>query len=446
MFFMESIWQSSAVMPRFPRLHGDIKTDILIIGGGLCGILCAHALKNAGAQCVIVDADRLCGGTSGHTTAKVTAQHGLIYHKLLKKLGAERARQYLQANLDALEAYRALAQTLDFDFSPQDNYVYSTRFPGRLDQELNALIKLGYPAQFIPVPEIPVETVGAVCFENQGQMHPLKLAGALAKELTVYENTPVKSYDGQRWHTPEGVITPEKVIVATHFPFLNKHGGYFLKQHQHRSYVISLQGAAPPPGMYVDEESTGFSFREYGGQLLLGGGGHRTGKRGGGWKILEDFAGLHYPGSQVTHRWAAQDCMSLDGIPYIGAYSPNTPTVFTATGFNKWGMTGSMAASGLLADLVLERENPYSSLFSPSRPMAAIPLASNALNAAVNLLTPTVPRCPHMGCALKWNPQEHSWDCPCHGSRFSEAGQCLEGPANGDLRKTDNSPKKAENP
>lgn len=128
--------------------------------------------------------------------------------------------------------------------------------------------------------------------------------------------------------------------------------------------------------------------------------------------------------------------MSLDGIPYIGRYSKNTPHLFVATGFNKWGMTGSMVAARLLADLVQGRENPNAALFSPSRSMLHGQLGINALEAAKSLLTPTKPRCPHLGCALKWNPREHSWDCPCHGSRFAENGKCLDNPATGDLGKS----------
>ena len=181
--------------------------------------------------------------------------------------------------------------------------------------------------------------------------------------------------------------------------------------------------------MYVDENEKGLSFRNYNGLLFLGGGSHRTGKRGGGWQELERFAQRHYPDAKETARWATQDCMTLDGVPYIGPYSRRTHGLYVAAGFNKWGMTNSMAAAGLLTDLVLERENPYEAVFSPSRTVLRPQLAANGLEAALSLLTPTVPRCPHMGCALKYNAAEHSWDCPCHGSRFGEDGSLLDNPA-----------------
>ena len=181
--------------------------------------------------------------------------------------------------------------------------------------------------------------------------------------------------------------------------------------------------------MYVDEGEKGLSFRDYKGFLLLGGGGHRTGKKGGGWRELEDFAKRRYPQAGIAARWAAQDCMTLDGVPYVGRYSWGTKGLYVATGFNKWGMTSSMAAARLLADLVQGKENPWAELFSPSRRVLRPQLAANAWESTMGLLTPTVPRCPHMGCALKYNPQEHSWDCPCHGSRFGEDGELLDNPA-----------------
>ena len=126
--------------------------------------------------------------------------------------------------------------------------------------------------------------------------------------------------------------------------------------------------------------------------------------------------------------------MTLDGIPYVGKYSRRSHELYVATGFNKWGMTSAMVASMILCDLLLGKENPYSDIFTPQRSSFHPQLAVNILESTINLLKPTAPRCSHMGCALKWNPYEHSWDCPCHGSRFDEDGKLLENPAKGDLK------------
>ena len=234
--------------------------------------------------------------------------------------------------------------------------------------------------------------------------------------------------------TNHGMISYNSLVVATHFPFLNKHGLYPLKLYQHRSYVIALKGAQKLDGMYVDECDTGLSFRSYGNLLLLGGGAHRTGKKGGCWHELEEFAKKHYPRAEIVSKWATQDCMTLDDIPYIGQYSPSTPDVFVATGFNKWGMTNAMVAADILCDLTQGKQNPYATVFSPSRSMLRPQLAVNVFDSVVGLLTPTAPRCPHLGCALKYNRAEHTWDCPCHGSRFTEKGELIDNPATDDKR------------
>ena len=213
---------------------------------------------------------------------------------------------------------------------------------------------------------------------------------------------------------------------------VTNHGAYFLKLYQHRSYVLALENAPDVGGMYADASKTGLSFRNWDNLLLLGGGGHRTGKKGGGWQVLEGAVRRYYPQAAEVARWAAQDCMSLDGVPYVGVYSRRTPGLYISSGFNKWGMTGAMAAAELLTDLALNRDSPCRRLFDPSRTILRAQLAVNGAEAVISLLTPTVPRCPHMGCALHYNAQEHSWDCPCHGSRFTEAGRVLDGPSNED--------------
>ena len=429
---MESLWMQTTQMPQFEPLDGDRKTDVLIIGGGMAGLLCAYSLTQAGVNCTLVEANRLCGGTTGNTTAKITSQHGLHYYKLLQKYGVDRAKRYLQANEDALARYRVLGQQIPCQMEQKDNYVYTRQNERKLVQELSALNALGADAVLVRQLPLPFLVAGAIRFPDQLQFHPRMFAAGLLTGFPVFENTKVRELAPGRAMTDHGTISAEKIIIATHFPILNKHGGYFLKLYQHRSYVLALKDAGDVGGMYVDQEKTGLSFRNTGDLLMLGGGCYRTGKQGGGWKELEDFAKEHYPQAVIQARWAAQDCMSLDGIPYIGPYSSGTKDLYVATGFNKWGMSGAMVAAMILTDLVQGKDNPYADVFSPSRRMLHPQLAANGLQALGNLLTPTVPRCPHMGCALKYNSAEHSWDCPCHGSRFDETGKVLENPATAD--------------
>ena len=222
--------------------------------------------------------------------------------------------------------------------------------------------------------------------------------------------------------TERGEVRARHIVLCTHFPIRNVPGLYFARMHQARSYVLALDGAPDVGGMWRDASDGGYSLRNAGGLLLLGGAGHRTGRHpvSSSFRLLRDAARTWYPDARETARWSAQDCMTPDGIPYIGRYARTLPGVYVASGFNKWGMTGSMAASELLCDLITRRRDyPYARLFSPrrlSRPEIVYSFAD-------------APRCPHMGCALQWNPDTRTWDCPCHGSRFTRSGRLLDGPA-----------------
>lgn len=431
---MNSIWQETAEPPRFASLREKKTTDVLIIGGGIAGILCAYKLKNAGMDCMLLEAAAICGGITKNTTAKITISHSLLYDKLIRCFGEEKARLYLEAQRNACEEYGRLCQTVGCDYEIRDSYVYSLHDRKKIEKEIEAYHRLGINATFSVAEELPFAAAGAVCVKNQAQFHPLKFLYAIAQDLPIYEHTKVIKLMPHKAITNHGEITCKKLIIATHFPILNKHGLYPLKLYQHRSYVIALKNAKKIDGMYVDESDTGLSFRSYGDLLLLGGGAHRTGKKGGCWRELEDFVGKYYKDAEIVGRWATQDCMTLDHIPYIGQYAKTTPDVLVATGFNKWGMSNAMAAANILCDLVRGKNNPYTSVFSPSRSIWHPQLALNILESAVGLLTPTTPRCPHLGCALKYNTAEHSWDCPCHGSRFTENGELIDNPATDDKR------------
>lgn len=431
---MNSLWKETETLPSFSNLEGSVKTDVLIIGGGITGILCAFLLEQAGIDYILVEANHICSGVTQNTTAKITYQHGLIYHKLVREFGIEKAQMYLHANIDAFHKFHTLCPNLDCDYEMKDSYVYSLTNPEKLEQEIHALHLLGYDADYVSTLPLPMPTKGAVKFQNQAQFHPLKFISAISKSLNIYENTKIVELGKHTAKTNHGLIHADKIIVATHYPILNKHGMYFMKMYQSRSYVLGLRHTQNIDGMYVDEQDNGLSFRNNKNLLLLGGGGHRTGKKGGAWNTLSDFVSNYYPNAKEQYRWATQDCMTLDGVPYIGSYGKHTSGLYVATGYNKWGITSSMVAAMLLCDMVLEKKNPYSTIFTPHRTILRSQLFTNMFESAKNILTPSTKRCPHMGCALKWNRAEHSWDCPCHGSRFTQAGQLINNPATDDLK------------
>lgn len=434
---MQSLWETTAQPPSFGQLEGDIACDVLIVGGGLAGLLCAYMLKEAGIDYVLTEAGKICSGVTKNTTAKITSQHGLIYDKLIRRFGIEKAKLYLRANEEALQRYRELCKKIGCHFfEEKENIVYSTKSKSKIDKEIAALKALGYPAESLDSLSLPfpIQIAGAVKFPRQAQFNPLEFASAISRGLRIYEHMRVREFIDTTAVTDRGKIFAKRIVIATHYPIINKHGLYFIKMYQHRSYVIALEGAPPIDGMFVDEAPDGMSFRMYENLLFVGGGDHRTGKQGGGWQVLRDFARKNMPRAVEKYHWATQDCITLDEVPYIGRYSKNTENLYVATGFNKWGMTSSMVAASLLCELLKGKSSPYEAVFDPSRSILRPKLLLNAGSAVVNILTPTSPRCPHMGCALKWNPTERTWDCPCHGSRFDADGRLIDGPATGNIR------------
>lgn len=430
-----SVWDAYSKNKRYKKLTGDISTDVLIVGAGIAGLLCAYFLNEKGINCVVVEKGKICQGTTHNTTAKITSQHGLIYHELLSRRGKEYAEKYYRINQRSILEYKKLSEIYSCEFETKDNYVYSLTDGELLETEANALDEIGADFEFCDNVQLPINTAGAVKFINQAQFNPLKLLVPLSQKLNIYEDTFVTKIHKNIAKTPSGNIKADKIIVATHFPMVNTHGSYPLKLYQNRSYVIALSNAQKLGGMYMDESGYGLSFRNYNDYMLLGGGAHRTGDSGGNYKILRKFANKYYPYATEEYHWSAQDCMSLDKVPYIGRYCALTPDLYVASGFNKWGMTSSMTSALILSDLVCGKENEYANVFNPSRSMLTAQLAVNAGEAVKNLLTFSEKRCTHMGCALKWNKTEHSWDCPCHGSRFSENGSVLENPAKKELKK-----------
>ena len=426
---VNNIWDKNENTPKFKSLNGDIDCDVLIIGGGIAGILCAYKLQQHNINYALLEGDRILSGNTGNTTAKITVGHGLIYHKLIETYGTTFAIKYYYANKYAIEKYKELSKKYPCDFEENDLYVYSTDNHSKLYDEYQALNSMGIDAELCSADELPFETIGAIRHKKQGQFNPHKLLTSIAQELNIYEHSFVYKVDDHNAYCKSGTVHFKRVVFATHFPIVNKRDLYFLKLYQHRSYVITLKDAKQFENMYVDEKDSGYSFRPYGDRLIIAGGGGHTGKNKGGYCEVKNFVEKYYPDAQIEYEFAAQDCMTLDGVPYIGRHSIYKDNFYVATGFNTWGMTSAMIASDLLCDMLMSKNNPLEEIFTPRRSMLHMQLLKNAGNAVVNLLTPTAPRCTHMGCALKWNRQEQVWECPCHGSRYTKDGKLIENPA-----------------
>lgn len=421
---MDSLWRSTCSLPAYPSLRGCLDTDVAVVGGGLCGLLTAFFLKEAGREVVVLEAGRILGGATQGTTAKITAQHGLIYDRLLHDRGPKLARQYAQAQQRALGWYADMVRALEIDcrFERKPAHLYSVEPSQALVRECSAAERLGLPASLTGAGPLPFPAAQALRFDDQAQFHPLLFGAALAKRLEIREHARVVRVSTDAVYTESARVRAKHIAVCTHFPIRNVPGFYFARMHQARSYVIALEGAADVRGMWLDAGGEGYSLRNVGDLLLLGGAGHRTGEHpfDSRFRALHDAAREFYPGAHEVARWSAQDCMTADGVPYIGRYARSMPNVYVATGFNKWGMTGAMVAAELLCDGITgTRAYPFAEVFSPRRwtkLSAKYAVSGN-------------PKCTHMGCALEWNADTRTWDCPCHGSRFTRGGSVVSGPA-----------------
>lgn len=452
---MESVWMEHNKIRKRDPLPGDMKTPAVVIGAGLAGILTAYYLKQAGIQAVVLEADRIGSGQTKNTTAKITSQHNLIYDRLIRTFGRRMAEHYASSNEAAIGEYERLIleKGIDCDFARCPAYLYSQTGTELLKREAEAAESLGIKAFFRTDCELPFPVAGVTGAEHQANFHPLKFLAAMAEEVEVYEQTKVLRVEGRRVETDRGAVTAEHIIFASHFPFINVPGYYFARMYQERSYVVALEGAGRLEGMYLGIDRDGLSFRNCGDLLLLGGGSHRTGLNkgtgtGGGCRygMLLDRAREIYPDSHGTLRWSAQDCITLDGLPYIGRFSRRRPDWYLAAGFGKWGMTTAMVSARILTSLICGQDCPEAEIFSPDRrftAQAAKELAVHGAHTAKGLakrLLPSgnkeiVPNCPHMGCRLERNPDEESYDCPCHGSRFDREGHLIDGPAQTDCRR-----------
>lgn len=478
---MESIWRKTCKIKPRKGLDKDITTDVAVIGAGMVGILTAFKLKEQGIDCVVIEADEIASGVSQYTTAKITAQHGHVYDKLLKTIDRDKAQQYANANSKAIKDYENLIKDylVDCDFERKDSFVYSYKDEKAILNEVKAAQSLGLPASFVNELELPFNTIGAVKFTNQAQFHPLKFIRTLSKDLEIYEHTRATVVvDDNTIETSTGYkVNCNKIVFACHYPFINFPGYYFMRMHQEHIYFLALENVPQIHGMYIGMTSEGYSLRNYKHFLIIGDENHRTGENtsGGKYDALREAAKRLYPESNEVTHWSSQDCISTDGIPYIGQYAKEKPNWYVATGFMKWGMTTSMVAANIITDMIQGNSNENAEVFSPQRFSAKdIPqMSRNGVKAikafSKEYFTVTQKKlddlllghadivevegeefgvykdmdgkvfivsakCPHLGCRLEWNPDELSWDCPCHGSRFDYRGNVLYSPAQEDIK------------
>ncbi|RBW69240.1 FAD-dependent oxidoreductase [Bacillus taeanensis] len=498
--YPEPFWRESIHLPTYERLSEDISVDAAIVGGGITGVTAAYLLAKEGLNVILLEAGRILNGTTGHTTAKITTQHDLIYDEFLQHFGEEKSKLYYEANTNALNFIKHTVNELkmDCDFTDEDAYLYSTsyKYAEKIEKEYKAYQTLGINGETVKNIPFDIPTTAALIMKNQAQFHPLKYLAVLVNEFTklggiIYEQTTavdIKDDLKPTIYTRDGhKVSCDNVLICSHFPFYDGLGFYFSRMYAEKSYVIGVKTKKNfPGGMYLSVDETVRSLRSTtinGNKLvLIGGESHKTGQGIDTmlhYNVLETFADEVLGIKEYLYRWSAQDLITLDKLPYIGRISTRHPNILVATGYRKWGMTNGTAAALLMRDIILEKKNPYEELYTPSR-FKADPTIKNFIvqnaDVAAHLLEGkfdlTYKRidelahdegavvrvngkragaykdskgclhivdttCTHLGCEVEWNGGDRTWDCPCHGSRYSIEGEVIEGPANKSLKKID---------
>lgn len=496
---MKSLWLNKNIIDNFPELKENLEAEICIIGGGIFGISTAHYLCKYGYKVVLIEKDKLASKVTGHTTAKITSQHGLIYHYLLNQYGKDFAKRYYDANQKAIENIEKIISTnnIECDFKKQTSSIYTTNKSEiqKIEEEFRALNELDIKAKKNEESPLPFKIISSIEFENQAQFNPIKYIKGLVKTIKensglIFENTTCydikKEKNSYICYTKNNKIKTKYVIIATQYPFVNFPGIYFAKMYQSSSYVIGLDTKTDLfNGMYINIQSPIYSFRtafDEGKEILLIGGlDHKTGENidyKNSYGLLEEKAKIWYPSCEIKYRWSTRDCITLDKIPYIGEFSNMLPNIYVGTGFNKWGMTSSNIAARIITDKITKKENEYEYIFKATRinPIVNKDEVKNMISQTTKSLVmerikedskeniddikeetgkiieirgekvgvykdingkifAVKPVCTHLGCILNWNDADKTWDCPCHGSRFDYKGRNINNPAIKDLEK-----------
>ena len=493
--FPRSYWLTQPV-PHFTALTEDTETEVGVVGGGIVGILTAYLLAKAGKSVVVIEAKEVLRGVTGHTTAKISAQHGLIYDNLIRTFGEDNARLYYEANMEGSRLIQDIAENLDIDCSLErkDAVVFasSQKSVKEIEKEARAYKALGIDGilAYGAIDDLPFPVEAALTMHHQAQFHPVQFLAPLLEEIErlggrIYEQTRAVqlSKNGKAVLTEHGArLRCENVVVASHYPFNDFDGFYLAKLAISRSYALAAKVEGPiPQAMYISADAPTRSLRRIaddngGERLLIAGDGHAAGKSEtptqNHYNNLEAFGRSWFGLKEADYHWSAQDMMTLDRVPYIGQMTASSPHVFVATGFNKWGMAAGALSAQLISDLILGRDNRFADLFDPTRSkmkakdiqqfvkknttVAKDLVVTKAQQSEKTLdelnkdegslvtvdgrkagayrdtdgnLHIVKPTCTHLGCGVRWNNAERSWDCPCHGSRFSYEGDVLNGPA-----------------
>jgi glycine/D-amino acid oxidase-like deaminating enzyme/nitrite reductase/ring-hydroxylating ferredoxin subunit len=483
----ESLWTETTNKAVFPSLAHDVETDVAIVGGGITGLTAALLLRAADQRVVLVEARHFGSGVTNRSTAHLTEAIDTRYWQIESTFGKEAARLVAQSSRAAIDRIVSLA-TPETVLVRRPGYLF-TEDPEAVESQLHreylAAKRAGLAVELLPRTPLPFENRGGVRFPDQAQIHVARYLAGLARMardagVLLHEQTRVTAIeDGEPCtvHVEGGAtVRAKKVFVATHAP-LNR---VFLqtKIHAYRSYVQAYSDVELPDGLFWDTADPYHYFSRFAVDgktyLIIGGEDHKTGTE---VRTEERFAKLRewtrerLSSEAPVLEWSAQVEEPVDGLPYIGRNSMSDH-VYVATGFSGNGITFGTLAAEIVKDLVLGRDNPYAELYAATRIKASGALGTYASEnidfpmhfvsdrlhpadaSSIEDIAPGEGKtlrahgqrlavyrdetgrlhcvssiCTHLGCIVKFNAAEKSWDCPCHGSRFDVDGGVLDGPA-----------------
>ncbi|HXI13113.1 MAG TPA: FAD-dependent oxidoreductase [Thermoanaerobaculia bacterium] len=496
----ESIWISTAPGSGFPSLDRDLTVDVVIVGGGITGITAATILKKAGKRVAVLELGSIAAAETGHTTAHLTEAIDAGYKTLSSDFGSEGAALIAEGSRDAISFIEELSirERIDCGFERLPAFIYSEteRDVAMLREEADASARAGVAAAFVSSAPLPFPTKGAIRFENQAQFHPRQYLVPLAQRIVgdgshVFERSGAVDFkDGSPCEvkTERGKVTADAIFVAAHVP-VNDLVAIFTKIAAYRSYAIAVEVSSPlTPCLFWDTEDPYHYIRSYStaqrNTLIIGGEDHKTGMEKDTeepFRKLEEYARSRFEVTKIVNRWSGQIIEPHDGLPFTGR-NPMSKNIYVATGYAGQGMTFGTLSGMVVADLILGRENKYAKLLDATRvkPVAAAKdyiaenvdfpkrfildriFRANVEGHSVEEITAgegkiisvkgrkvaiyrdesgqldaLSPVCPHMKCDVAWNSHEKSWDCPCHGSRFTCGGRVINGPAVTNLERID---------
>lgn len=466
----------------YPSVDHDLHVNMMIVGAGLTGLSCAYYISKTAKDAIVIESDQIGYGASGRNTGKLTFQHGLLYHTLIEKYDKVFAQRYYRAQCDAMTSIKAIIEDhhIDCDYQNSDAILYTndvTRVAD-LQDEYQSYLDLGIPCEFLKSTRTPVEMEAGLQVHHQAKFNPYAYCLGLSdvldeRDIPIYEHSALcdikQSEHGYECSVNGHIITANKVVFTCQFPFIDHMHLYFTRMRpMQESLCYAHLQQEELPSMMINIEVPMHSANIFANDIVMAGYPHKSGQ--GSLQEHQDFEKslpTIYPIHDIEESWSNEDYFTFDYLPLIGKLDKHNDDLYFASGYRGWGNTTSNMAAKILSAYLLDQYSNYAMMASPQRAsFLSLPFLKENLNTAYHYLKGHFNKadidyplkkqakkieidgklygvyrdeddelfilditCPHMGCICEFNHVDKTWDCPCHGSRFSYTGEVIKGPA-----------------